>query len=91
MARSGSRKLIYALGAIVIFFFLPVNKANGQTAESLSQVRKVFVENAAGDQSRAFVARLCRPSAILIRMDSFTSNGRKVRPEGIDLRSEFES
>jgi hypothetical protein len=27
----------------------------------------------------------------LYEMDSFTSNGRKVRPEGIDLRSEFES
>jgi hypothetical protein len=31
------------LAAILVFLFVPGNKANGQTAESLSEVKKVFV------------------------------------------------
>ena len=39
------RKTICALGAILVFTFLPVNKANAQTAESLSQVKRVLVDS----------------------------------------------
>jgi hypothetical protein len=39
------RKTICALSAVLVFAFLPVNKANGQTAESLSQVKTVFVDS----------------------------------------------
>ena len=37
------RKVFCALGVVLVFAFVTVNKANGQTAESLSQVTKVFV------------------------------------------------
>jgi hypothetical protein len=39
------RKLLCILSAVVVFAFVPVNQAYGQSAESLSQVRKVFVES----------------------------------------------
>ena len=37
------RKVFCALGVVLVFAFVTVNKANGHTAESLSQVTKVFV------------------------------------------------
>jgi hypothetical protein len=39
------RRIISALGAILVFAFVPLNNAYGQTAESLSQVKKVFVDS----------------------------------------------
>jgi hypothetical protein len=38
------RKIIWAI-TILLFAFVPVNKAHAQTAESLSQVKKVFVDS----------------------------------------------
>jgi hypothetical protein len=38
-------KIISTLGAILVFACVFVNKAYGQTAESLSQVKKVFVDS----------------------------------------------
>jgi hypothetical protein len=37
------RKVFCALGVVLVFAFVTVNKANSQTAESLSQVTRVFV------------------------------------------------
>jgi hypothetical protein len=39
------RKLLCVLGAVVVFAFIPVNHAYGQTAQSLSPVKKVFVDS----------------------------------------------
>lgn len=39
------RRAIRALGAVLVFALVPVNKANGQTAVSLSQVKKLFVDS----------------------------------------------
>jgi hypothetical protein len=36
-------RIMRGLAAILVFVFMPGNKANGQTAESLSEVNKVFV------------------------------------------------
>jgi hypothetical protein len=38
-------KAICALGAVLVFAFIPGKKADGQTAESLSQVKRVFVDS----------------------------------------------
>jgi|HubBroStandDraft_6_1064221.scaffolds.fasta_scaffold02979_2 hypothetical protein len=38
------RKIIWAI-TLLLFAFVPVNKAHTQTAESLSQVKKVFVDS----------------------------------------------
>jgi hypothetical protein len=39
------RKAICALGAVLVFAFIPARKASGQTAESLSQVKRVIVDS----------------------------------------------
>lgn len=39
------RKLLCVLSAVVAFAFMPLSKARGQTAESLSQVKKIFVDS----------------------------------------------
>lgn len=39
------RKLICTLGAVLVFAFVHVNRVNGQTAESLSQVKTVYVDS----------------------------------------------
>ena len=44
-----SRNIICALGAVLVFAFIPASKASGQTAESLSQVNKVFVDSLGGE------------------------------------------
>jgi hypothetical protein len=43
-------KVVPTLGATAIFFFACVITANGQTAESLSQVKKVFVDSLGTEQ-----------------------------------------
>lgn len=45
-----SRSIICTLGAVLVFAFIPVSKAIGQTAESLSQVKKVFVDSLGGQK-----------------------------------------
>jgi hypothetical protein len=37
--------MLCVLSAVVVFAFMPVNQAYGQTAESLSQIKKVFVDS----------------------------------------------
>jgi hypothetical protein len=44
------RKLLCVLSAVVVFALMPVNRAYGQTAESLSQVKKVFVDSLATEE-----------------------------------------
>ncbi len=44
------RKPICALGAILVLAFVPLKKANGQAADSLSQVKKVFVDSLGTDK-----------------------------------------
>ena len=39
------RKLFRALRTVLVLAFIPMNSAGGQTAESLSQVKKVFVDS----------------------------------------------
>jgi hypothetical protein len=43
-------KAICALGAVLVFAFISAKKANGQTAESLSQVKRVFVDSLGTEQ-----------------------------------------
>jgi hypothetical protein len=47
---TSSWKLFCALSAIFVFAFMLVNKAYGQTAESLPQVKKVFVNSLGTDE-----------------------------------------
>jgi hypothetical protein len=44
-----SRYIICAVCAVLVFAFVPVSKASGQAAESLAQVKKVFVDSLGGE------------------------------------------
>jgi hypothetical protein len=65
------RKLFCALSAVFVIAFIPVSKAYGQTAESLSQVKKVFVnsfgtEEGASDLRDAILKALHKNSDIQV-------------------------
>jgi|SRR5271170_1042690 hypothetical protein len=64
-------KLLCVISAVVVFAPMPVNKADGQTAESMSEVKKMFVdslgaEEGASDLRNAVIKALHKNSDIQV-------------------------